>query len=675
MALPNMAMIPSGYQPRRLYSVLPAPVLSDVERIDNGDFSNGSTDWAIEAVWTIADGVANGNGASGTTQELSQPGVFVVGKTYSVTYEVKNYVSGSIKTRKPSGISRIGNGIYSEIHTAAASTLIFTGTSFLGSITNISVKEVLVSSADFDVLRATPATRINQQGLLEIPSFTITNELITNGGFATDSSWNKGTGWTISGGSANCDGTQTGTTKLLTSAPIGIGTLKLVYTIKVTAGSVTSRFEGGGDSQNIKSHSKSGTYTVFATTAAFSPTKFVFRANVAFVGSIEKISIVKVDQKNIPRLDYTGGGCPVLLTEPLSTNLFPYSAGTAGWSKSNLTIEPDTGISPSGQGDATKMLLGSGSSAHRIYEGIPTTLNDNNTLSVFIKEQSTGASYIGLTGDTTAGISWFNGSNGAIINATGNDAKTQSLGNGWHRISISYVADATDGNDNQFLYFSNRQSTAPSPAFNGTENVLVYGFQVEKLSFPTSYIPTSGSISSRNQELLSNAGTSTTFNSVEGVFFTEIAALANSGTNNTDRFMSISDGGNSNILRLQYTTTDNQINCQYKVGGSSQSSISFILNALDFNKIAFKYKENDFALWVNGVEVGTDNSGSVNSAGTFNRCDFGRGSTVFPFFGKTKQIQVFNTALSDFDLQNLTSNATSYASYEIMRTSLNFNIQ
>jgi len=203
----------------------------------------------------------------------------------------------------------------------------------------------------------------------------------------------------------------------------------------------------------------------------------------------------------------------------------------------------------------------------------------------------------------------------------------------------------------------------------------VYGFQVEKLSFPTSFIPTIGSISSRNQELLSNAGTSATFNSVEGVFFTEIAALANSGTNNTDRFMSISDGGNSNILRLQYTTIDNKINCQYKVGGSAQSSLGFTLDVLDFNKIAFKYKENDFALWVNGVEVGTDNSGSVNSAGTFDVCDFGRGSTVFPFFGKTKQIQVFNTALSDFDLQNLTSNATSYASYEIMRTSLNFNIQ
>ena len=38
--------------------------------------------------------------------------------------------------------------------------------------------------------------------------------VIVNGDFATDSDWNKGTGWTISGGSANCDGSQTGVDKL-----------------------------------------------------------------------------------------------------------------------------------------------------------------------------------------------------------------------------------------------------------------------------------------------------------------------------------------------------------------------------------------------------------------------------------------------------------------------------
>ena len=34
-------------------------------------------------------------------------------------------------------------------------------------------------------------------------------ELVTNGDFATDSDWTKQAGWSISGGSANCNGTQT----------------------------------------------------------------------------------------------------------------------------------------------------------------------------------------------------------------------------------------------------------------------------------------------------------------------------------------------------------------------------------------------------------------------------------------------------------------------------------
>ena len=39
-----------------------------------------------------------------------------------------------------------------------------------------------------------------------IPVPTEGAEEIINGDFATDSDWTKGTGWTISGGSANCDG-------------------------------------------------------------------------------------------------------------------------------------------------------------------------------------------------------------------------------------------------------------------------------------------------------------------------------------------------------------------------------------------------------------------------------------------------------------------------------------
>ena len=90
-------------------------------------------------------------------------------------------------------------------------------------------------SGDFDFSRNSAATRVNAQGLVENvqilssnlvqnPSFSeegseeVSNgsfsqegvQLITNGDFATDTAWAKNPNWTISGGTANCDGTSDG---------------------------------------------------------------------------------------------------------------------------------------------------------------------------------------------------------------------------------------------------------------------------------------------------------------------------------------------------------------------------------------------------------------------------------------------------------------------------------
>ena len=46
---------------------------------------------------------------------------------------------------------------------------------------------------------------------------------------------------------------------------------------------------------------------------------------------------------NVPRLDYSDGVCPALLTEPQSTNLitYPISFGNSYWTKSGASIEGD----------------------------------------------------------------------------------------------------------------------------------------------------------------------------------------------------------------------------------------------------------------------------------------------------------------------------------------------
>ena len=55
-----------------------------------------------------------------------------------------------------------------------------------------------------DYTRGTLATYVDCNGLIKISGVSDT-ELVTNGDFATDSDWNKGPSWSISGGKAICN--------------------------------------------------------------------------------------------------------------------------------------------------------------------------------------------------------------------------------------------------------------------------------------------------------------------------------------------------------------------------------------------------------------------------------------------------------------------------------------
>lgn len=52
---------------------------------------------------------------------------------------------------------------------------------------------------------------------------TGTTNTVTNGTFDSDTGWNKGTGWTISGGTANSDGSQTTSSQLSQAVTINDG--------------------------------------------------------------------------------------------------------------------------------------------------------------------------------------------------------------------------------------------------------------------------------------------------------------------------------------------------------------------------------------------------------------------------------------------------------------------
>ncbi len=107
-----------------------------IQEVDPND------EWTIEAVWTIENGVAKGNGASGSAQELIQS-ILTANKVYSVSFEVVDYVSGSFQVMASDSGSISSNGVYTVTLTNAASTdFRFRPSLFNGSITNVSVQEV-----------------------------------------------------------------------------------------------------------------------------------------------------------------------------------------------------------------------------------------------------------------------------------------------------------------------------------------------------------------------------------------------------------------------------------------------------------------------------------------------------------------------------------------------------
>jgi hypothetical protein len=101
--------------------------------------------WVSEADWTIEDGIAKGNGASGSSEELRQDGILTVGDTYEFTFTIQGYSSGSVELMNNGLGSLSSNGTHTGIGVATSTDLRFRGSSFYGSIDNVTVKEYAIT--------------------------------------------------------------------------------------------------------------------------------------------------------------------------------------------------------------------------------------------------------------------------------------------------------------------------------------------------------------------------------------------------------------------------------------------------------------------------------------------------------------------------------------------------
>ena len=499
--------------------------------IDNVSVKEVGQDWTFGTGWSMGDGKAVVNG---TNTFLEQESTIEQSTLYRVSFTLLDYVSGNCRIAL--GGYTIGDiynadGTYTAdvISNASSNTRIY----FYGqnasnfSIDNISIKKI---TTDTDL------PRINYEGFTYAES--LGDNLVVNGTFDTDTNWNKGTGWSISGGNASCDGTQTNVTNISSNTgetTLAGKTYKVTYTVTRTNGTIRVNLGNWGEYR-----SSDGTYTDYIQDVG-GGSRIVVQGNAAFVGSVDNVSVQEVIG-DLP-VPYSGVGS--WLFEPQRSNI-AFQGGSLTYSDATATT--NYGLSPSGDNDSIKLESTTISKSYVRTAALSTI--GNQCYSIYVKRGV--GDYIQLlqsgNGNHYANYDIVNG----VVTASGSatTASIESYGNWYRLIAVYDSVTLTAGDARCYL------SDNPTAGYGGANSAIgnyceFWGIQVEIGAYATSYIPTTPSTTvTRLADVCNNAGNSDLFDS-EGVLYAEIAALANDGTN---RAISISDGSTSNRINILFAT-------------------------------------------------------------------------------------------------------------------------
>ena len=604
----SIVVTPNGYKAGELYAVIPVPT-EGAELVTNGDFSSGSTGW------TIINGTVTDKYNASMTAYQSGIRISPFNKTgtYKVSFDLV-VTSGSCKFDAGGG----NNQTYS---TSGTKEILVINTSkfefnafnlgWVGTLDNVSVKEW--TGADMDVTRATAATRVDENGLVNYAEIVGAEE-VTNGDFATDTDWTKGTGWTISGDKAIYTGTANASLNQ-SNALISGKFYKLQY--EVISSSLDGNFKISGVTESAQSplSQSVGTHTVYFTADGSAPTNIALRVVFNTTGTLEidNVSVKEVTRDNVPRIDYSG--CPHILAEPQRTNVNTYSEDFSQSfyiKDSGVSVGTTNNISPSGESNATKIDV---TDNGRIYANVAS---DTYTSSVFIKAGTFAYFKIG-------------GVNIDLVAGTNANGTIDSLGSGWFRVGINYTGNRP------FQIQAYPDGTYSSHTTTG--DYYIWGSQIESGSYATSYIPTDGGTVTRLKDTVVKSG----FQS-DGIFgSTEGSAVFDFKWDLTNYVLDFYD---SSGVKMRIFNSSNNSWYLRDIAGSAWYLTGFTIAEGERSIIAFKW---------NGTQVVAFQDGEKSSAtGTF-ASSMAIDSISNNNLNNLSSMKFYKTALTDDELKTLTT--------------------
>jgi hypothetical protein len=336
-----------------------------------------------------------------------------------------------------------------------------------------------------------------------------------------------------------------------------------------------------------------------------------------------------------------------VLIEGSRTNLLTYSQefDDAAWGKTRSSITVNATTAPDGTLTADKLVEDTSTNTHFVLNNSAVTVTSGAPVaySVFLKAsertiaQILDNDLIGATFDLSSGV--------ATDVPAGVTATITALANGWYRCTMARDAGSVNG---RIVVRLVSTGTTSSYTGDGTSGIFIWGAQLEQASFQSSYVPTVAAAATRAADSLSYTAGVSYPASLWAEFSQDV--LAGGGSN---RIFQIDDGSINNRATLYMST--NVVTFRVSTSGSNVATVlvSGAISASVVYKAAGRAETDDVRVYRNATQGTQDTSAALPASPTTARVGVGV-TTDEELFGYIRRVAVFNSALTDAQLQTVT---------------------
>jgi len=356
-----------------------------------------------------------------------------------------------------------------------------------------------------------------------------------------------------------------------------------------------------------------------------------------------------------PRFEYAADGQSVgLLIEAQKSNLALNSNDitAATWNKIRVNVSANSAIGPDGALSAS--LISETTDTSTTHYFLPLSViasgysvgSDKVTHSVFAKYAGRNLRVVDSYNPMDGGSTVFDLQNGVVSTGGG---VMQDCGNGWWRCSVTATLSNSGNVAPQFHLVDGTTWPNANDAGDGYSGILIYGLQTEQQSM-SSYITTGSASVSRASDSCSVADFGYTGGPVS------VVSETSGGSGSFPGCWVIKNSTGSEALQLYKQSaaatgaTDFRV---YANSGGANTVDTLINSSASAGKIAVSYGVNDVAFTSSGNAVQTDTSAS--SIGSVDSLIIGGITTTNQLNGHIKRLALYNVALSDTELQAITS--------------------